>query len=438
MSNIPKGYKQTEVGVIPMDWEVRKLGEVVYFRNGKAHEQGISESGKYIVINSKFISTEGGVKKFSDSCLCPVYEEEIVMVMSDVPNGKAIAKCFYIDKNDKYTLNQRICSLKATDIDSRFLFYQVNRHPYYLTFDDGVKQTNLRKDDVLGCPLKIPPSKTEQTAIAAVLSDADALISSLEKLIAKKRNIKQGAMQELLTGKKRLPGFEQKKGYKQSEVGVIPNDWRVKPLGELFTFSGGFSATRDQLSDNGFCYLHYGDIHNSKKTFIDVSEEYQEIPKLKIPLKSVSAKSLLNEGDIVFVDASEDDEGASKHIVVRNRKCIVYISGLHTIVAKSKDESLDNLYKQFCFQTVNVKKQFKFFAVGTKVTGISKTNITKIHIPLPQKPEQTAIAKILTDMGAEIEALEEKLEKYKMVKQGMMRELLTGKTMLHSNIKRIN
>ena len=186
------------------EWEVKKLGDVVDFSNGKAHENSILPNGKFIVINSKFISTQGEVKKYSDSCFCSVSTDQIVMVMSDVPNGKAIAKCFYIDKEDKYTLNQRICSLKAITVDSKILFYLIDRNPYYLAFDDGVKQTNLRKDDVLSCPLKLPPTLEEQKAIAQVLSDIDSEIATLEKRRAKTQAIKQGIMQELLTGRTRL------------------------------------------------------------------------------------------------------------------------------------------------------------------------------------------------------------------------------------------
>jgi type I restriction enzyme S subunit len=186
------------------EWEVKKLGDVVDFSNGKAHENSILQNGKFIVINSKFISTQGEVKKYSDSCFCSVSTDQIVMVMSDVPNGKAIAKCFYIDKEDKYTLNQRICSLKAITVDSKILFYLIDRNPYYLAFDDGVKQTNLRKEDVLSCPLKLPPTLEEQKAIAQVLSDIDSEITALEKRRAKTQAIKQGMMQELLTGKTRL------------------------------------------------------------------------------------------------------------------------------------------------------------------------------------------------------------------------------------------
>ena len=192
-TTVKKGYKQTELGIIPGNWDVKDLRDVVNFDNGKAHENFISENGDYVVVNSKYISTKGRVIKYSNECFCPVSVGSILMVMSDVPNGKAIAKCFLVDKDNKYTVNQRICALKPK-IDAGFLFYKMNRNPYYLSFDDGVKQTNLRKDDVLDCKLSIPNDKREQTAIATVLSDTDALIERLEKLITKKKGIKQGVM----------------------------------------------------------------------------------------------------------------------------------------------------------------------------------------------------------------------------------------------------
>ncbi|MCC7201382.1 MAG: restriction endonuclease subunit S, partial [Nitrospirae bacterium] len=167
------------------------------------------------------------------------------------------------------------------------------------------------------------------------------------------------------------------------------------------------------------------------KTFIDVKKEYSEIPKLKVSIRKVTSKSLLNTGDVVFVDASEDDEGASKHIVVFNSEGIPFISGLHTIVSKSSNDIIDNDYKRYCFQPYYVKSQFKFFAVGTKVTGISKTNIAKILIPLPStKAEQTAIATALSDADALISRLEELIAKKRKIKQVAMQELLTGKKRL--------
>jgi len=225
VQQIPKGYKQTEAGVIPEDWDITPLRDLIRFTNGKAHEQNIVEYGDYIVINSKFISSEGEVKKYSNECIQPVSKNEITMVMSDVPNGKAIAKCFIVDKDNTYTLNQRICAMKSLKDDDHYLFLQVNRNPYFLSFDDGVKQTNLKRDEVLNCLIKLPQNKTEQQTIAKVIFNIDKLIFRLEKLISKKKAIKQGVMQELLIGKKRLPGYKEK--------------WELKPLAEVVTFING-------------------------------------------------------------------------------------------------------------------------------------------------------------------------------------------------------
>ncbi|GGZ75996.1 hypothetical protein GCM10007161_03770 [Ignatzschineria indica] len=198
-----KGYKITELGEIPEDWEVKLLLDLSSFKNGIAHEDTVDESGEYILINSKFISTEGQVIKFTSENRQPVFKDDILMVMSDVPNGRAIAKCYLVDENDRYTLNQRICALTAKNIVPKYLFYILNRNKYYLAFDDGAKQTNLRREDVLNCPLIIPPLK-EQTAIAEILSDMDAEIEALEAKRTKTEKIKQGMMQELLTGRTRL------------------------------------------------------------------------------------------------------------------------------------------------------------------------------------------------------------------------------------------
>jgi len=191
------GYENTK-------WHLKSLEEVAEFKNGKAHENTIDENGKYIVVNSKFISTEGKVFKCSNENLCPLFIDDIVMVMSDIPNGKAIAKCFYIEENNKYTLNQRICSIRALEnADSKFLFFILNRNIHYLSFDNGVGQTNLKKEEVLECPLLIP-EKEEQTAIAKVLQAADKEISLLKLKAEKLREKKKGLMQQLLTGKIRI------------------------------------------------------------------------------------------------------------------------------------------------------------------------------------------------------------------------------------------
>jgi type I restriction enzyme M protein len=250
-------------------------------------------------------------------------------------------------------------------------------------------------------------------------NELTARVEAHLKTIGFEIGLNNRAAESLLNGKKRLPGFH--------------DEWKLKRLGEIFIFSGGYSASRDQLSKEGHCYLHYGDIHKSQKSYIDVSTEYQNIPKLNIPLNRISSSSLLDDGDVVFVDASEDDAGTSKHVVVVNKEKKPFISGLHTIVAKSKTDELTHEYRRYCFQTANIRQQFLYYAVGTKVTGISKTNIAKLTLPVPSILEQTAIAEVLSDMDTELAVLEQRRAKTHALRQGMMQELLTGKTRLMNN-----
>ena len=140
---------------VAVKWKT--LEEVANFANGKGHEKDIIADGKYVVVNSKFISSDGFIAKKTTHALFPLYQNDIVMVMSDVPNGKAIAKCYLVEKDNKYSLNQRICAIRSKIFNTKFLYYHLNRHPYLLNFDNGENQTNLRKNDILNCPLYIPP-----------------------------------------------------------------------------------------------------------------------------------------------------------------------------------------------------------------------------------------------------------------------------------------
>jgi type I restriction enzyme S subunit len=117
-------------------------------------------------------------------------------------------------------------------------------------------------------------------------------------------------------------------------------------------------------------------------------------------------KHLLKDGDIVFVDTSEDDEGTNKNVVVVNKGDVPFISWHHTIVAKSKSNELCNEYRHYCFQTAAIRQQFLFYAIGTNVLGISKANIAKLKLPIPSPCEQKAIAAAIADVDAELASLQ--------------------------------
>jgi type I restriction enzyme, S subunit len=198
------GYKKTQVGVIPDDWELKLLPDVCRFRGGKAHEQHIAEFGQYVCVNSKFISTDGKVRKYSTANFCCANQNDVLMVMSDLPNGRALAKAYFVEQDDLYAVNQRVCALTAYRDCPRFLFHILNRNTYFLKFDNGVSQTHLLNDVFRACPIPLPPSRAEQEAIAEALSDMDTEIAALEARLAKARQLKQGMMHNLLTGKIRL------------------------------------------------------------------------------------------------------------------------------------------------------------------------------------------------------------------------------------------
>ncbi|MBP7084120.1 MAG: restriction endonuclease subunit S [Giesbergeria sp.] len=419
------------MGVIPEDWDVASLsdlGSVVRggsprpagdprFFNGSfipwltvAALTNISENQMHVSETVGFLTEEGS--KHSRTL------EQGTLIIANSGATLGVVKILGV----KCCANDGIAAIvNHRKGDKEFVCHYVNTLTKYLreVVATGNGQPNLNTKLIKHIAIPFPTAP-EQRAIATALSDVDALLAKIDQLIAKKRDLKQAAMQQLLTGQTRLPGFS--------------GEWEVKRLGDLFAFSGGHTASRDQLSNSGYCYLHYGDIHKSTKTYIDLEAEYLDIPKLTVRLSDVTTSAMLKDGDVVFVDASEDDDGTSRHVVVVNPLEKPFISGLHTIVAKAKGDLLDNGFKRFCFQTKSIKRQFQFFAVGTKVSGISKTSIAKIELKFPPTAEQTAIATVLSDMDAELAALEARRDKTRALKQGMMQALLTGRIRLAEGI----
>ncbi|MEX4090844.1 restriction endonuclease subunit S [Haemophilus influenzae] len=159
----------------------KKLIDVAYFQNGKGHEKNIDENGSFIVINSKFISTNGTIKKYCNDQLVPLFKEDILIVMSDLPNGKALAKTFFVTEDNKYTLNQRIGRItvkKGGELLPSFVNHFLNRNKQLTKYDNGTDQTNLRKDQILDVVIPIPPLK-EQHRIVSILDKFETLTNSI-------------------------------------------------------------------------------------------------------------------------------------------------------------------------------------------------------------------------------------------------------------------
>lgn len=229
--------------------------------------------------------------------------------------------------------------------------------------------------------------------------------------------------------KERIAEIEQgkvPKGYKKVLSSIVCEDYIETTFGELFDFYGGLGIPRDQLSDNGYPYLHYGDMHRESFTKVSV-EQYNELPKYDIKL-SGNETFLLEDGDVVFLDASEDLEGTSRSVMVDNPENAPFISGLHTFIAKEKHDTLAKDYKQYITMTDYVKKQFMKLASGFKVYGLNRNSIKDIVFTYPQdKQEQQKIAEILMKWDEAIALQEKLIEKLELQKRALIQRLLTPK-----------
>ena len=298
--------------------------------------------------------------------------------------------------------------------DSTFLYALVQAGQLYEAANVSHGTHMPRADWSVVAEVELPlPPLPEQRAIAAVLTDMDGLIASLEALIAKKRAIKQAATQQLLTGSTRLPGFSA--------------EWEVMTLGDHLRFLRHGSYPRSHLfsngaGDGGVKYIHYGDIHTSERVCLDPT--VTALPTLAID--HAARLDRLTDGDLVFVDASEDLSGVGKSVEIVGIRGRQIVSGLHTIAVRfSKSVLADGFkaYLQFCPRFQN---HLRRLAAGTKVYATNRTHIATAQLRIPPLPEQRAITAVLSDMDAEIEALDCRLDKTRAVKQGMMQQLLTG------------
>ncbi|EHD1675134.1 restriction endonuclease subunit S [Listeria monocytogenes] len=197
MRNLEKSVPVIRFKGFSEAWEQRKLGDIANYRNGKAHEQVEDEDGKYTIINSKFISTNGKVQRYTNEQVEPIFDGEIAMVLSDLPNGKALAKLFLVKEDGKYTLNQRIAGITPNEnIDPIFLNFRMNRNNYFLKFDSGVTQTNLSKSQVENF-IALYPTFDEQYKIGLFFTQLDDTIALHQRKLDALKLMKKGLLQQM-------------------------------------------------------------------------------------------------------------------------------------------------------------------------------------------------------------------------------------------------
>lgn len=406
---IPKGYKRTEIGVIPEDWEVKRLGEVAQFFKGKGlPKSALDPYGSDPCVHYGELFTQYGEvinETISRTAYSPDYfrsmANDVLMPTSDVtPRGLAKASCVL---NDGVVLGGDILIIRSNPklIYGVFLSYLMRREEaQILRLISGTTVFHLHGSEIAKFTFALPPI-AEQRAIVEALADVDGLLESLDKLIAKKRAIKQAAMQQLLTGKTRLPGFS--------------GDWDVKRLGEVAHIQRGASPRPiddpiwfDENSSVG--WLRISDITHTNKYLLETT---QKLSKL-----GIAHSRFVGSGNLIMSICAT----VGKPIILKRDVCI---HDGFVVFANLKAE-IEFLY----YYLENLEPKWASRGQTGSQTNLNTNLISKTSIFIPPLAEQRAIAEALSDMDAEIEALERRQEKTRQVKQGMMQQLLTGQVHL--------
>jgi type I restriction enzyme S subunit len=410
---VKKGYKQTEVGVIPEDWHLKMLnrispkqsvglvinpstyyspyGTIPLLVGSNVFENRIdAETSRKITSEanerlsaSKLISGDIVVVRVGDPGIAAVVPPQL--------NGINCASMMIVRKHQSFN-SHWLCYL----MNSRLGRKQIEDVQY------GTAQKQFNISDAVNFLFPVPPTLAEQEAIAGALSDADAWIESLEQLIAKKRQIKQGAMQELLTGKRRLPGFS--------------GEWETKRLGCLAKLKNGYAFKSETYSRLGkFKVITIANVQDGR---MDLSE----FNTLSCLPSDIQGHQMLSLGDILISMTGN----VGRVCQVSDNDCL-----LNQRVGVLEPTSVST---GFLFQSL-MQKDF-INGMTNKATGgaqgnLSKADILDWNLPVSMDiNEQAAIATVLSDMDSEIESLESKFYKAREVKQGMMQELLTGRIRL--------
>ncbi len=427
------GYRQTDAGVIPEDWEVDPLGALTDPKRPISY--GIVQTGPSVpngVRCLRVLDVDGG--RINKSALITTTKtisgayKRTVLRSGDLvmPLRGKVGDVASIDDDLTGCNLTRGLALIAirSDWSASFCKQFISSIATRSRLEQSMNGSALQEIPIATLrtfKIALPPTKAEQEAIAEALSDADTLIESLEQLLAKKRRLKQGAMQELLTGKKRLPGFEIKPGYKQTEVGMIPKDWKTARFSEFMEFQNGVNADKSSYG-TGIRFINVLEVITRSHLHA------QDIPGRVELSKSRATAYTVRRGDIVFNRTSETQEEVGLSAVYVCDESVVF--GGFVIRGRPKDERLHSIYAGYGLRAPLIRKQITARGQGAIRANIGQADLTKVLVPLPDKAEQAAIAAILSDMDTEIAALEAKLAKAHQLKQGMMQELLTGRIRL--------
>jgi type I restriction enzyme S subunit len=413
---VSEGFQVTELGIIPNDWLIKEFQDVMNgFFSGATPYRGRPE---YYTGNIKWITSGELNYNIITNTAERITEEAVRNTnLKILPKGTFLFAITGLEAEGtrgscgitgvEATTNQSCMALFPKEtLDNGYLYHFYVWQGKMLAFKycQGTKQQSYTGKIARTLPIILPPSKSEQTAIAIALSDTDTLIENLEKLIAKKRNIKQGVMQELLTGKKRLAGFNGK---------LVE-----RKLGEVAEVLKGRGLSKEKLHPEGEipCIL-YGELFTSYNRIIN----------------TVKSKTNIDEGELskagdVLMPGSTTTIGIDLAIASTILQNNVLLGG-DIIIIRPSSKYIDSIFLSY-YLTEVMKYRISELTQGITIIHLYGKDLRTLRITLPPIEEQSAVANLFKEIDSEIEMLQKKLTKYRMIKQGMMQVLLTGKIRL--------
>jgi type I restriction enzyme S subunit len=410
---VKPGSKQTEVGVIPEEWEVKsvkslnfdisdgnyaskypkasdfRLIGVPFIRANNVHDMGIVDDDMRFISKDQHRDLQKGHLKKNDI---------LVTTRGDIGQIALVP-----DRHVGSNINAQIVRINTDNhgVDHRFFAYSLGSESSQaqlknLQTGSALKQLPVGRFTQLQLAIPTPP---EQRAIAGALSDADALIDALGRLIAKKRDLKQATMQQLLTGQTRLPGFH--------------DEWDVRRLGNVFSISAGTSKSAYVVSGGRYWIVDMGSVSTDGRLIVSKGTNYQgdflKIGDLVMPKDDIGGGNII--GKVGYIDADD-----------------TYVLGDHVYCLRAKEGH--PLFLAYLINNYQTNTALRRKVIGSAQLGLVRKSVEEQEIPFPLPSEQTAIAEVLSDMDAELAALEQHRDKTRALKQGMMQELLTGRTRL--------
>ena len=415
----PPGYKQTEVGVIPEEWEVKPISHIVERLEAGVSVNSVDENLTSCAHSESVLKTSA----VTEGCFLPHECKKIAprdlsrvslrprantIIISRMNTPALVGECGYVDKNhENLFLPDRLWMTKqrsGSEASIRWLAYLLSSKPQKdrikeLATGTSGSMKNLAKNSLLELEIAVP-TPSEQRAIATALSDVDALLAALDRLIAKQRDLKQAAMQQLLTGQTRLPGFTGK--------------WVDTTLGDIGQCIIGLTYKPENVVEHGLLVLRSSNVQNGRLAYND---------NVHVNLK-VADHLYTRLGDILICVRNGSRALIGKCAVINDTASGVTFGAFMSVYRTKHWRFIIH-----AFQSGDIQRQIRD-NIGATINQITNKDMKAFRVKLPPEDEQAAIATVLSDMDLELAALEQRRDKTRALKQGMMQELLIGRTRL--------